>query len=456
VFIRGTDVITGVYTVRVIGFDIQGNCQDDIIARPNFVDGDGLPGHDLISDANQGYALVVSGNVVTDHGQLLFDKGQYACGDAAIVRLEDSNIGAGTEMTVTVRTSAGDCDVFPLIGASPFFATAAFPIADLPDPAPTRGCEDGVGDGVVMVGDDGWISATFRDLPGGGADPIIVRAAARSACRDVALVSVEVAHPCGSSMSTTTLDLGAEATLTVTLSQIAGPLVGGLWGELFPFDDRVHAGPPSSAVFSVPPDAFVGTFRVTVDDAFGLHCYSPLRFRLELHGENGFRDRVYFDVNESCAVGTVTPPTRPGEVTGFRVEEGLPPNHDQQQDTLFLSFVPPTPPPLGTHTFNVWRGDLGLLIRGTYSHVIPDDTFSGSALVWACDVTASPAVIDNGAVPGLDPAPLERSYFLVTAEALCGSMGSLDGPWGHPDANADAIDDVPEIPAGRRADPDCQ
>jgi hypothetical protein len=198
-----------------------------------------------------------------------------------------------------------------------------------------------------------------------------------------------------------------------------------------------------------PVGTFTGRFDVWIEGSIASRCPGaqlspPLRLTVDLHGEDGFMDRVMFELPMNCQPAGGLALVRPNEVDpmSLRVSKaGL------GQDNLDVSWA--SSPDAGA--YNVWEGDLALLHRGVYSHVVPN---LPQALVQRyCDVLTATTTLFGAAELGVP-----NHYYLVTADGqpTCAATASLDGPAGYPDANADTIPDADEIPAGHRLSSFCQ
>ena len=466
VFIGDGDAVAGQYRVRVIGFSVRGNEfrpeYRAIEAKPNFVDSDGLPVTDIISDTDQRYALVASGSILTARGHLFFENAIIGCEGVTAIVLETTTPIDPVNMFVTIRTSVGDCDRVDLVQIGPTTFRNIVQVHALDHPAPTLGCSNGAldGDGRIMIGDDGMMWATFSQPSGGPGLPALkLQASVRTRCRGVTLVvSATYDDPCSGTPGNDLFEINEPGVITVPLAGDGLGVIAGLWGDLVPADDRIHVT-PTGAEFGTPPS--FAEFRVFADptgtpsllsDCLPASSMSQ-RFRLDIHGEDGFEDRVYFDLDLQCVVSGVGDAARPGEVVdgSLMVTKGGVGAVD-----LLLNWGPSS----GASTFNLWRGDVELLHLGVYNHEIPDNGVAGPPANF-CDVTVQFSQIADAALPacsGLGCPRIEAFYFLATGEAACAAgSGTVDGPWGHPDALSPHPDaDSAEIPRGRRSDLDCQ
>jgi hypothetical protein len=466
----------GTYTIRVIGYRFLGNGRTGVDAHPNFVDTDGSLDHDRIDDTNQGYALIVSGNVAASRGAVHFDRATYDCGDMARVVVRDCD---GTGQTVTVTTSAGDCDVIWLEPDAPMIRmTPPFPVVDVDGGPPPSTCEGGAGDQVVVAGDDGEIRVRYKD---GGA--WTATAAVRVTCRSVRQVAVSLGENgdgCDAATDNDVINRGEWVVIKLLLENAAAAAIDGLWGWVEPFDvDVQFAHTPAFVVGDIPGG--VGQ-QVTVElPAFRVApsqpCPSTLRFRVELRGEHGFRDRVYFEVSlpdTDCSVGGMDPALVPGEVPaadisyidmdGDRVFVKQAVRLDKTGDVdITVTWDRPTNvgQPGWVPRYNIWRGSLLRLHEGVYDHRIPDvdlgtnpwcnlpeedpgdlpDVFSDQTLLGETVWTGSPAA---------------NFYYLVNYEVECdGTVFVLQGHWGYASRPL-ATDWVTELrPAGLTLDADC-
>lgn len=486
VFIRAADVIANgsPYRVRVIGYDVQGNGRTAAEARPNFVNADGLSEIDVISDLDQGYALIASGDLMTAHGHMGFIEREPICsGEAKLfmttrVQLDPlvpgmTAQGDATVGRVVVTASSGDCDEFELLfwqsagvpGIAEGYAAliASEPLPAVIDPA-TFGCGASrvsptgallQGNGTVQVDDDGWISARL-EFPGIVPPPMqTLSAGTRTSCRDVILASAVIDDGCDD-LANGALNPGELAWVDIELFDVGSPAVAALWGRLLCKDRNVTLE-PTSVVFTTS-GGIEARALLRADAALaGVNCPTSVRFELELFGEDGFRDRVFFDVPVDCTPDVTAPLARPGEVPGPAPDSLFVRKAGIGQVDLALTWGPapqpsPTPVPPYVYTYDIWEGDVRRLVRNGYSHVLPAPPFGlGNDF---CHVPL-PTLTLPAFLPGRAGVTPDH-YYLVTARIQCASgLASLDGPWGHPDRDGDGQDDAEEIPAGRRLDPAC-
>lgn len=457
VFISAADpnFIAGEWTLRVIGESVLGNGEPPTLARPNLVNGDGDPVYDTISDLDQGYSLVVSGAVASKHGIAYFDRPVYTCGDPAGARVfvRDCDGDLTSPLEVEVRTSAGDCDVFPLSGTPPLLGTSSFPVVDAGAGTAPSACP---GDGTVVTGDDSLIRAVYNDT-----SPVArtAEATARVVCRNVRFDSAVVTDGCDPATSNGQLNRNEPALIAVTVENTRPVEITGLWGEIHPMDKDVLT-PASGAVFGDVP-AGPGT---TATAAFPIYvapaqeCPSTLRFRLELSAAGGFRDRAWFDLPlTDCTNGTIGQGPRPGEVPAVDtpgVEQALHVSKTLAGNTnLDLTWDRAT----GAARYNIWRGRFHYLNEGSYNHQILLGEGAQLCNLPEQDPTDDPAVVNSQILGGdaffLGP-PAGNFYYLVTAEADCPTGASLDGSWGRADLDGDGTLDR-ERPAGLLLDPAC-
>jgi hypothetical protein len=106
----------------------------------------------------------------------------------------------------------------------------------------------------------------------------------------------------------------------------------------------------------------------------------------------------------------------------------------------------------------LWRGQVELLRRGVYDHVIPDDLISSHKDDNYCDTvgTLGSLFISHLVNQAIPSNRSHADYYLTSGEIACGSIDSIDGPLGHADTAPGSPDDSAEIPSGRRLDGDCR
>jgi len=374
---------------------------------------------------------------------------------------------------VTVRTDAGDCDRFLLGG--PFSRTNPFPVQDVDGPVAPRDCDATFpnGDGIVVTPDDSLLRAEYQDTTDGW----VARATVRVHCRNLSLADVRVRDGCETGvmrpMEPTRLEVEVENTRT--------ELITGLSATLHPFDDDVvlpvaTSDNPSEDVVLPGP----GTTVTITTPAFWVSdaqpCPSVLRFRMEIRGDHGFRDRVYFNVPLECGSPTFVLPGEvpaiddpPGVPVGMRVTSAMRAEKVVTSGLLNLTMTWDRPVGAGTMDlrYNIWRGELATLRVGRYSHAIP----MGEGPTVLCnlpeaDPMGDPGIVNTHVILGelvFTDLPSGSSYYLVTAEVDCVQVppsGSIDGPWGFGNHDLDGFPDptpsLAEIrPAGILLEPAC-
>jgi hypothetical protein len=441
------DFVRGWWTVRVIAFDVPGAGLSNQVALPNFTNQDASTEYDVIDDTNQGYALVASGKLATSHGVPHFARGLYRCetseADSAQVFLDDADATEGD--VIVVETAAGDCDRFRVHGVPPmpdpmtpprFFATDPFPLRDVDDGVSPSACDGATpdGDGIVVSTDDGLVTATYVDVTDGR----VVRATTRFTCRDLRLLwageplmpSVAVKDGCDAGTENSGLNPNEGAVIEVTVTNTTPVPTQDTWFRLVPFNaDVVTSGGTIARDFEAegqPDGTQALAFSVFVPAS--VNCMTNptamLRFRLEVYGADGFRDRIYFGLPLNCTEGTVGAATYPGEVPRtVKVAK------DQDSNLIIV-----WDPVINASRYNVWRGTISALQTGRYDHTIPGapDDFT-----LFCNEAGSPALLINNAT--YVGSPSANYYYLVTAERECGTAGLvLDGPSGF--ANRDRDD----------------
>jgi hypothetical protein len=442
------DFVPGTYTIRVIGFDVQGNAEPPTVAYPNLDDADGQPGYDVIDDRHQGYALIASGKVATRKGTVHFSKSHYRCGETqARVFVNDCDGVQAPVLEVVIRTPAGDQDRLPLLSAGPgepgfVQATPPFTIVDASAGIPVGD------DGTVVTTDDSDIVVLYAD-PSPAHE---ARATARVTCRDLTLLGATLSGDCNGNGALNREEAGL---LAIQLQDTGGADVASLSGQLFPFDEDVLVLSPNPVPFQQQPvtSLWAGTFVVQLDDDHECDPGENLRFRLELAGAGGFEDRAYFEVPQDCSDAD-----RPGEVPNG--EGGTQPLLATKFPVLnptdvVLTWAPPVtgPPPAA---YDVWKGDLDVLHAGTYDHVIPAPRIPGDPPYCDVPTTVFRAVGDGMA---MGPGPGTNFYYLVTAKLDCADQAvqcAIDGPFGYADRDRDFMHDEDERrPGGTIQDVRC-
>ena len=287
-------------------------------------------------------------------------------------------------------------------------------------------------------------------------------ATARVACRNVSFVQASVADGCDPTSANGVLNPNEPAQLVVTIENPTDTQILGLWGNLIPFDEDVHT-PIGGAQFEPTPiPGGVGaqaTARFSIYVDMDQECPSTLRFRLELSGAGGFRDRAYFDVPlVNCGPGMVGEGPRPGEVppvdtpgVSWALRVARPPT---RTGNLLFTWDRAA----GALRYNIWRGNFHYLSQGSYNHLI----LGPGAVGQTCNLPEQ----DPLNVPGLFNSqellgealrigpPNGNFYYLVTAEADCLTGMDFEGPAGKADLDGDGTPDQ-DRPAGLLLDPAC-
>jgi hypothetical protein len=457
VFIEASTVVipTGTWTASVIGRSVQGAVPRFYFAFPDWVD-DSVDPADLITDTEQGYALVVSGDVATESGLVHFDGSTYRCGQTGHVIVRDCDVDPMSGPTVPLTTEAGDCDVFSLFGTAPVLSTPPFQVVDVERGQPTS-CA--ASDGVVVAPDDSTIRVTYVDS---SPTTRTSSATARVHCRNVSLNGVTIGDGCDSATANGVLNRNELATLAVEVTNPDLTAAEGLVATLHPANDTVAVTSGTVVLGSVPPaGTATATFTIVVDPAQA--CPATLRFRVDVAGSHGFKDRLWLDVPlDDCAIGGVgawPPPAEvpavdtPGASLAMRVEKAGPGSSDAALSWDRAGRA---------DRYNIWRGSLASLREGSYSHALPVPPFPPNAFCNRpeLDPGDDPLLVNQARLSGEASHVgdgLSNYYYLITAESECPSgLVSVDGPWGFGDRDRDGLADLDETrPAGLAADPSC-
>jgi hypothetical protein len=404
---------------------------------------------DVIDDREQGYALLVSGDVASPRGLVYFDRSAYGCGagDARVVVRDCDRPGGAM---VTVRTPAGDCDRFLVTGGEEILSSNPFSIQDVasgPGPSTCAG-DTPDGDGVVVTTDDSVIEASYEDA----APARSAGTTARVTCRDVRVGAAVVRSGCDPGAPAGDLHLGDTQWLEITLETASLHDFTGLVATLHPLDEGVTLVTPGCMVegFSGSPTATVTLRTQLLTISLLQPCPSTLRFRLELTAADGFRDRAYFELPlaDCTPEGPVIPdpgevPDRDGvdamgdPVRAVRVTKTL---TGPVQGNVVLSWDrPPATDPVLFLRYNTWRGRLDLLWRNAYNHNIP--VGEGASIL--CNLPETHPLINSKSILGdatWAGTPAANFYYLVTAETPC-AVGERvrHGSWGSADHDGDGV-----------------
>ncbi|MEM7246346.1 MAG: S8 family serine peptidase [Acidobacteriota bacterium] len=195
VFVESVEVEEGNWQLNVIGYSIPGGGAPDV-GLPNFVINDlpptidtSLPcdatpdidAGDSISPADQGYALIVSGNFTTTQGLVSLNRSTFGCSnDELFVTVGDQNGDAPPDgpacppraeiVVELVTTTPGpsfpeDRELITLTGTQPIYTHAV----GLPVTVVADGSEVIHGDGIVQLAEGELFTVVYEDIsPCGG------------------------------------------------------------------------------------------------------------------------------------------------------------------------------------------------------------------------------------------------------------------------------------------------
>ena len=437
----------GLWRARVLFYDHVGANLTEEPAWPNLNDTDMNMDHDFISDNVQGYALVASGNVATPSGVPYFGASHYDCGDTVEVFVRDADLSGSP--VVRIETDLGDCDEISLVQSVPpapaFLWHAAVTLTVRDD------AEAGVDpqsclstDNIIVAADDSYIRVTYGDT---SPTPRERQATTHVSCRNLDFVSAEAyevgSSPCDPDLAGGPIQLvgGGAAYLVVTFDNPTGPDATGLTATLVPDLHSIEVGPGSVTMPNAPTGGTTtATFPILVRESTcpqGPHCDGtpiPLRFRVEVRGDLGFKDRSYFDVPLDCLGSGMDDfaAARPPEVfdtQGLGVPSLMVAKNPSSPEDLDVSWeeLP------GVVAYDIWRGHVHALLEGGYDHAIAADDQADDM----CGVSpAGPGLLTQRVGEELSDHP-GSLYYLVTARnpcpaghALAGSAGFARGPDG--------------------------
>lgn len=450
------------WQLRVLFYGHEDSALTDQPAWPNLNDTDGDLGQDFISDTVQGYALIASGNLATSAGVPYFGASRYRCGEELEVFLREADTlpSAPTVLVQSVTsTGATDCEELTLeqpMGPDFLWRSPAGALTVVDESVGVASACPGNGDGQLVATDDSFITVTYTDASPAGR---VRTGTTRITCRNLqyltsAFFPADGADPCqADTAAPDELRPGGSGYLNVTFVSDGGADATGLTATIVPENHLVSTPAGAVSLPDAPPDT-TASFPIVVNPRVCADSPASVRFRVEVAGDAGFRDRSYFEVPLNCALaGTDTlAPARPDEVPdtlgaappSLRVAKAGALNLD-----LMLAWE-------GTATADshaIWRGSLHALAAGGYDHAILDDGQASDmcGLPGGAGLMVQELLNEETDHPG-------SSYYLVTAVADCAGLFDIQGSSGSSRINQPPFGLQPflERPHGRVEAPQCQ
>lgn len=305
---------------------------------------------------------------------------------------------------------------------------------------------------MIVAPDDSYVRVTYiDDAPAGRTRS----ATTRITCRDLRFTSAgyfvaDPTAPCRPDPTgSVALRPGSSGYLDVTFTSDGGAVATGLTATVHPQLAFVSTAAGAISLADAPPDS-TASFPISVHPDACRDSPTSLRFRVEIQGDFGFRDRSYFDVPLDCSVaGTATLDlARPEEVPDTLGGPSAPSVRMQKAGTLTEHLVMAWDGVASADEYLIWRGTIEALVDGEYDHAILDDNQASEM----CNLPGGLGTLNKTLLFEVEDHPGSH-YYLVSSRSDCAGAFEISGTTGTSRHGSQPLADRPD---GRIEAPQCQ